>query len=266
MHVVIAGSHGLIGTALVEHLAANGHQVRRLVRREARCSREIRWDPSRAELDTDALGGVDAVVNLGGAGVGDKRWTPAYRRTVLRSRTAPTALLSRAVADLGDDAPVLVQASAVGYYGDRGAELLTEDSAPGHGFLADVAQAWERATAPAQDAGTRVVHLRTGIVMSRTGGSFGKLLPLVRLGLGGPLGPGDNYWPWITLVDQVRAITHLMSADVAGPVNLTAPEPAPHADVVRTVARALGRPAALRVPPFALRLAVGEFADDILSS
>lgn len=266
MDVVIAGSHGLIGTALVEHLAAQGHHVRRLVRGEPRCAREIGWDPARGHLDPDDLRSAEAVVNLGGAGLGDHRWTESYRRTIVRSRTGPTALLARTLADLDDGPRILLQGSAVGYYGDRGDEVLTEESEPGDGFLVDVVRAWEGATRPAEEARVRVAHLRTGIVMSRTGGSFGRLLPLLRLGVGGPLGPGTNHWAWITLIDQVRAIEHLLTAPVAGPVNLTAPEPAPQAEIIRAVARALHRPSVLRVPRAALRLVLGEFADDILSS
>jgi uncharacterized protein len=265
MRVIIAGSHGLIGTALVTHLVDQGHQVQRLVRRAAASSREISWDPGAGRLDPGALAGADAVVNLGGAGVGDRRWTSSYRRTILESRTRPTALLAETLAAMDDGPRVLLQGSAVGYYGDRGAEVLSERSPGGEGFLADV-RAWEGATRPAEDAGVRVAHLRTGIVMSRTGGSFGRLLPLLRLGVGGPLGSGRNYWPWITLVDEVRAIEHLLSTDVTGPVNLTGPVPAPQADVVRAVAQELGRPAFLKVPRLALRVAVGEFADDILAS
>lgn len=266
MQVVIAGSQGLIGTALVEHLAGCGHQVRRLVRRPPRCSREIGWDPERAELDPTALRGVDAVVNLGGVGLGDRRWSAAYRRAIVRSRTAPTGLLARTLADLDDGPRILLQGSAVGIYGDRGEEILTEESEPGEGFLVDVVRTWEAATSPARDAGVRVAHLRTGIVMSRTGGSFGRLLPLLRLGVGGPLGRGDNFWPWITLVDQVRAIEHLLHSEVSGPVNLTAPSPAPQRAIIQEVAHALRRPAIVRVPRPALRLAVGQFATDILSS
>ena len=269
MHVVIAGSRGLIGSALRDHLAQCGHRVGRLVRGEPSCSRDIGWDPAAGRLDADRLRGVDAVVNLGGAGLGDRRWTPAYRRTILRSRTGPTALLARTLAELSgaDGAPtVFLQGSAVGFYGDRGDEVLTEASEPGEGFLVDVVRDWEAATRPAEDSGIRVAHLRTGIVMSRSGGSFGRLLPLLRLGLGGPLGAGNNFWSWITLTDQVRAIEHLLTADVAGPVNLTAPAPARQVEVVRAVARELRRPALVRVPRLALRTVLGEFADDVLSS
>ncbi|MCU1431176.1 MAG: hypothetical protein JWP95_281 [Actinotalea sp.] len=269
LDVLVAGSHGLIGSALVEHLARRGHRVRRLVRGEPATSREIGWDPAAGRLDPAQLLGVDAVVNLGGAGLGDRRWTAEYRATILRSRTGPTALLARALAACADspDAPrVLLQGSAIGYYGDRGDEVLTEASEPGDGFLADVVQAWEGATAAASEAGVRVAHLRTGIVMSRRGGSFGRLLPLVKLGLGGPLGNGRNVWSWITLPDVVRAVEHLLTADVAGPVNLTAPAPARQAEVVSVVAQHLHRPSLVQVPRFALRTVLGEFADDVLSS
>ncbi|HWS56951.1 MAG TPA: TIGR01777 family oxidoreductase [Actinotalea sp.] len=266
MRIALAGSRGMLGEALVQRLAHRGHRVERLVRGPATSAREISWDPVAGRLDPAALAGTDAVVNLGGAGIGDHRWTAEYRRTILRSRTEPTALLARTLATLDDGPRVLLQASAVGYYGDRGTEPLTEASAPGEGFLVDVVRAWEGATAPAQEAGIRVAHLRTGIVMSRTGGSFGRLLPLLRLGVGGPLGDGRNIWPWITLPDTVRAIEHLLTADVRGPVNLTAPRPAPQGEIVSAVARELHRPAVLRVPRFALRLAIGPFADDVLGS
>lgn len=266
MEVAVAGSHGLIGSALVDHLVHQGHRVRQLVRRPPTTPDEIGWDPANGHLDPADLRGVDAVVNLGGAGLGDRRWTPAYRAEVLRSRTAPTSLLARTLADLDDGPRVLLQGSAIGFYGDRGDEVLTEDSTPGEGFLAEVVTAWEASTAAAADAGVRVAHLRTGIVMSRTGGSFGRLLPLLRLGVGGPLGNGRNFWSWITLADHVRAVEHLLSAPVHGPVNLTAPHPARQGEVVAAVARELHRPAVIRVPRFVLRIVLGQFADDVLSA
>lgn len=261
MDVVVAGSSGLLGSALTDHLVRRGHRVRRLVRRPARTGDEISWtDP---DLD---LGGVDAVVNLGGAGLGDRRWTAGYRRVILSSRTGPTNQLATTLAQTPDGPRVLLQGSAVGFYGDRGNEVLTESSAPGDGFLADVVQQWEAATRPAEDAGIRVVHLRTGIVMSRRGGSFGRLLPLLRLGLGGPLGDGRHVWSWITLVDHVRAIEHLLTSSVSGPVNLTAPHPTPQREIVREIGRVLHRPAVLPVPRPVLRAVLGPFADDICSS
>lgn len=266
LHVVVAGSHGLLGRALSRLLTEHGHRVTRLVRRPVVSPAEISWDPDGGRLDPADLDGVDAVVNLGGAGIGDRRWTAAYRQLLLTSRTFPTGLLARTMAATTSGPRVLLQASAVGYYGDRGAELLTERSAPGEGFLADVVQAWEGATRPAEDAGVRVVHLRTGIVVAPDGGPFGRLLPLLRLGVGGTLGSGQNIWPWITLADHARALEHLLTSEVAGAVNVTGPAPGTQRELVTAVARALHRPAVMRVPRWALRAAIGGFADDICSS
>ena len=264
MHVVLAGSHGLLGRALSARLAEGGHRVTRLVRRPVVSPAEISWDPPSGRLDAVGLAGADAVVNLGGVGVGDRRWTRSRRQQILSSRTVPTSVLARAVAEAGTG--TLLQASAVGFYGDRGDEVLTEDSPSGDGFLAGVVRAWEEATRPARDAGVRVVHLRTGIVLSPRGGALGRLLPLLRLGLGGPLGSGRNTWPWITVEDHVRAMEHLLTSAVAGPVNMTGPAPAAQGDVVRAVARELRRPALVRVPRWALRLVLGGFADEVLAS
>ena len=265
MHVVVAGSHGLLGSALLPYLAQQGHKVRRLVRRPVVSPAEISWDPDTERLDPADLVGVDAVVNLGGVGLGAHRWTAAYRHAIIESRTGPTRVLATTLGRMTDGPRVLLQASAVGYYGDRGGEPLDEGSAAGDGFLSEVVRAWEAATRAA-DNRVRVAHLRTGIVMSRKGGGFGRLLPLLRLGVGGPLGDGSNVWSWITLADHVRAVEHLLTAEVAGPVNLTAPEPALQREVIAAIARELHRPALLRVPRFAVRLAIGQFADDILSS
>lgn len=266
MDVVVAGSQGLIGRALVADLRADGHTVRRLVRREPRAADEARWDPRSGVLDPAVLEGADGVVNLAGAGVGDHRWTEAYKREILVSRTSTTGLLARTLATLPAPPPVWVQASAVGYYGDRGDEVLTEVSPPGDDFLAGVVRAWEASTLPAEDAGVRVAHLRSGIVMTPSGGALGRMLPLLRLGVGGRLGSGRQWWPWITLADEVAAIRHLLVTPVHGPVNGSGPLPATNAAVTRALAGALHRPAVVPVPRFALRLVLGEFASDVLGS
>ncbi|WP_423463756.1 TIGR01777 family oxidoreductase [Promicromonospora sp. MS192] len=276
MDVVVAGSHGLIGAALVADLVARGDGVRRLVRRGAAPSadttdtapgvRDLEWDPRTGELDPATLEGADAVVNLAGAGIGDHRWTAAYKQTLVGSRTTTTSLLARTIARL-DTPPVLVNGSAIGAYGDRGDEVLTEASGRGEDFLAGLVEAWENATAPAADAGGRVVWLRTGLVLAPSGGALGRLLPLLRLGVGGPLGSGRQWWSWITLADEVAAIRHVIGAqDVRGPVNAVAPEPTTNRSVTRALAQALHRPAVLPVPRFALRVAVGEFAGDLVAS
>ncbi|MFF2622904.1 TIGR01777 family oxidoreductase [Oerskovia jenensis] len=266
MDIVVAGSHGLIGTELLERLRERGDTVRRLVRRPPQTAHEHFWDPDEDALDPRALEGADAVVNFAGAGVGDHRWTTEYKRTILESRTRTTNLLARTLAHLDAPPPVLLQGTAVGYYGDRGAEVLTETSGPGRTFLARVVSEWEAATRPAQDAGVRVAHLRTGIVLSPDGGALSRMLPLLRLGVGGKLGSGAQYWSWITLRDHVSAVLHLLEADVHGPVNLTGPAPATNAEVTRALAAALHRPAALPVPSVALKVVLGEFASDVLGS
>ncbi|MFE4465413.1 TIGR01777 family oxidoreductase [Oerskovia sp. NPDC056781] len=266
MDIVVAGSHGLIGTELLERLRERGDTVRRLVRRPPQTAHEHFWDPDEDALDPRALEGADAVVNFAGAGVGDHRWTAEYKRTILESRTRTTGLLARTLAHLDAPPPVFLQGTAVGYYGDRGAEVLTETSGPGAGFLARVVTEWEAATRPAQDAGIRVAHLRTGIVMTPDGGALARMLPLLRWGVGGRLGSGRQYWSWITLRDHVSAVLHLLETDVHGPVNLTGPAPATNAEVTRALAAALHRPAVLAVPSVALKVALGEFASDILGS
>lgn len=268
--VAITGASGLIGGALSASLTARGDQVVHLVRREPRTAAEIRWDPAGRELDPGALDGVDAVVHLAGAGVGDHRWTPAYKQQIFASRVDSTHTVASALAELAGrgQSPVLVCGSAIGIYGpDRGDEVLTETSSPGQGFLCDVVRAWESASKPAEDAGLRVVHARTGIVLSPAGGAMARLLPLARLGLAGPLGSGRQYWSWITLQDEVRALTWAIDQPtLSGAVNLTGPQPLPQVEVTKAVASALGRPALLPAPSLALRLVLGEFSSDILGS
>jgi uncharacterized protein len=264
--VAVTGASGLIGSALVPALRSSGHEAVRLVRRTARAEDEVSWDPRAGTVDLAGLAGTDAVVHLAGAGVGDKRWTAAYKETILRSRVDGTRTIVRAMTSLDPAPRVLLSGSAVGYYGDRGEEVLLEGAARGDGFLADVVEAWEAEAAPAAAAGIRTVLLRTGLVMAPGGGAFGRLLPVIKAGVGGPIGDGRMWWPWITLVDEVRAIEFLLDADVSGPVNLGSPEPARNVEVTRSVARALGRPALLPVPGFALKVVLGEFAEDVTSS
>jgi uncharacterized protein len=264
MRIVVSGASGLIGTALVAHLRRAGHEVLPLVRRQPGAG-EIGWDPRAATIDADALEGTDAVVNLSGAGIGDHRWTDAYQRELLESRTSTTGLLARTIAGLARRPAVLLSGSAIGWYGPRGDEALDETSAPGEGFLADVCRQWEAATAPAEAAGIRVAHLRTGIVLSAKGGALKKQLPLFKLALGGKFGDGRQWQSWISLADEIGAITHLLSADVSGAVNLTAPHPVTNAEFTRELAAAVHRPAVLPIPSFGPKLLLGrELAEALL--
>jgi uncharacterized protein (TIGR01777 family) len=263
--VAISGASGLIGSALSAFLSARGDEVMHLVRRQPRAGHEIGWDPTTRTLDPGALSGVTAVVHLAGAGVGDHRWTTEYKHEILASRVDGTATIATALADLGE--PIaLVSGSAMGAYGDRGDEVLTEDSEMGQGFLADVVRAWESATRPAQDAGLRVAHARTGLVLAPKGGAMERVLPLARFGLAGPLGSGRQYWSWITLHDEVRALAHLIDQDLSGPVNLVSVQPLRQAEVMKALGTILGRPAVLPAPMLALKVIMGEFASDILGS
>lgn len=261
--VAISGASGLIGSALSAFLQARGDDVLHLVRRTPRTNQEIGWDPTARAINPADLSGLSAIVHLAGAGLGAHRWTPAYKQEILDSRVDGTATIATALADLGE--PIaLVSGSAMGAYGDRGDEPLTEDSELGQGFLADVVRAWEAATAPAQDAGLRVAHARTGLVLTPDGGAMERVLPLARFGLAGPLGSGRQYWSWITLHDEVRALAHLIDQDLRGPVNLVSVQPLRQAEVMKALGAALGRPAVLPAPAIALRAILGEFATDIL--
>ena len=262
--IAVTGSSGLMGTPLVAALHARGDEVVRLVRRSPRSADEVQWDPTSRTLDPGALDGVDGLVNLAGAGIGDKRWTPAYKHEILASRVDATHAVAEAVA--AADHPVrLVSGSAVGFYGDRGDEELTEASSPGTDFLSDVVRAWEAATQPAVDAGASVALLRTGIVMAPEGGAMKPMLRLVRFGVGGPLGSGRQFMPWITLPDQVGAILHLLDhPDITGPVNLSAGQPARQKEIAQALGRALHRPAVLPAPSVALRVVLGGFATEVL--
>jgi uncharacterized protein (TIGR01777 family) len=266
MRIAITGSHGLIGTALMPALRASGHDVVQLVRGTPRGPGQVEWDPAAGSVDLPGLARIDAAVHLAGAGVGDKRWSDDYKRTIRDSRVLGTRTLVRALTTLDPLPRVLVSGSAIGYYGERGDEVLTETSGKGEGFLADVVEDWEAEAKPAEDAGIRVVYPRTSLVLSRSGGAFSQLMLLARLGLAGPLGNGKQWWSWITLPDQVRALQYLVDSDLSGPVNLASPAAAPNIEVIRALATALHRPALVPAPAFALRLVLGEFAGEILAS
>ncbi len=269
MRVAITGSSGLIGSALAAALLAEGQQVTRLVRRAPAGPGEIRWDPQAADgrIAPGALDGVDAVVHLSGAPVAGGWWTQARKRELRSSRIQSTRALVAALAKAGRPPSVLLSGSAVGWYGDTGAREVDESAPAGTGFLADLVRDWEEAAQPARQAGLRVATLRTGVVLSRRGGLLGPLLPLFRLGLGARIGPGTQYLSWISLTDQVAAVRYLLDhADIDGPVNLTAPTPVTNAEFTAGLARALRRPALLRVPAPLIRAGLGEMAGELLGS
>lgn len=265
MKVIVTGSHGMIGTALIPALEAAGHQAIRVVR-GVPAAGEIGWDPVEGELDRRDLAGVDAAVHLAGEGLGTKRWSPAQKHQILDSRVRGTNLLSRRLAELDAKPRVLIAGSAIGYYGDRGAEQLDEQSSPGTGFLADVVQQWEAATTPAGDTGIRVVSIRSGVVLSPTGGALRRQLPLFKAGLGGRLGSGQQYLSWVSLDDEVGAILFALgNPGLTGPVNVTAPHSVTNAEFTGTLGAVLGRPSILTVPPIALSTLLGrEMAGEML--
>jgi hypothetical protein len=265
LDVLVTGSHGLIASALIPRLRADGHRVARLVRGTPEGGDDLRWDPRKGTIDAAGLEGIDAVVHLAGAGIGDKKWTDARKALILDSRTEGTGLLVRTLASLDRTPKVLLSGSAVGIYGDRGDEELTEASAPGTGFTAEVCTAWEAATTPAAEAGIRVAHLRTGIVLAAHGGVLGRMLTPFRLGLGGRMGSGRQYMSWIAIDDEVGAIVHLLTTDVRGPVNLTAPKPVTNAEFTDALGKALHRPTKLPTPMLPLKaLYGGELVESLL--
>jgi hypothetical protein len=267
--ILTSGASGLLGTAIRQTLVARQASVLQLVRRHPDKAAELQWDPASTSplADTAPLEGLQAVIHLSGANVAAHRWTPSYRRTIISSRADSTRALATVLAGLSKPPKTLLVASATGIYGDRRDEILDERAGPGKGFLADVCRQWEAAAQPAVDAGIRVVHLRFGVVIARKEGALAKLLPLFRFGLGGRLGSGQQWMSWINIADAVAAILFVLDAsELAGPVNLTAPEPVTNAGFTRALARAVHRPAILPAPAFALRLALGEMADETLLS
>ena len=260
--IAVTGTTGLIGSALVGHLKAEGHTVQRLVRRPALTPEEVTWDPKKGTVDLAALEGVDAIIHLAGAGVGDKRWSKKYRAEILNSRLLGTTTIATAVNTLKPS--LFICASAMGYYGETGNRAVIESDRPGNDFLATVCKEWEGAADLVRDV--RTVKLRTGLVLDPADGALGKMLPLFSFGLGGKLGSGKQWWSWITLHDVIRAITFAIENDISGPINLTSPNPATNQEFTAALARALRRPALLPVPGFALKIALGGFSAEILGS
>lgn len=261
---MISGSSGLIGSALVAALERRGDRVSRLVR-PSTAGEGIAWDPVAGSIDSEALEGVDAVVNLSGRGIGEKRWTRKEKRRLTESRLLPTRLLSETIAGLSQKPSVFLSASAIGIYGDRGDRELDETAAAGTGFLPNLTQEWEAATLPASASGVRVAHLRSGIVLTTSGGALGRMLAPFgpswlspfRWGLGGKVGKGRQVWSWISLEDQVQAIIHLLTSEIEGPVNLTSPAPVTNKDFTKALGSALRRPTVLPVPRFVLKIILG---------
>lgn len=266
MKILISGSHGLVGSALIKLLTTNGHEVVRLVRNErAFGAPEVSWDPEKGTIDKEHLEGLDAVVHLAGENISEGRWTGEKKRAIRESRVKGTTLLSETLATLKKPPAVLLSASAIGYYGDRGDELLTETSSPGNDFLAQVCQAWENATKPASEKGIRTVLARFGIILDANGGALAKMLTPFQMGIGGRIGSGKQWMSWIALDDVVGAIQFMLRDNfVNGPVNFVAPHPVTNAEFTKTLGSVLSRPTFLPVPAFGARLAFGEMADALL--
>jgi hypothetical protein len=255
----------LLGPALVSSFRADGHDVLRLVRRPPSAPDEARWDPEGGRVDGDALDGAELVIHLAGATPGDRLWTAAHARAVMDSRVRGTTTIARAAAAAG--VPTLLSSSGPGYYGNPGDLVLDESAPPGSGFMAEVARRWEESTGPAREAGVRVVPMRTGVVVSAKGGAYGRrLLPIFRLGIGGRIGSGRQWFSWVALPDYVRAVRHLADrADIDGPVNVTAPNPVTNAEMTAAMGRVLHRPTVMRAPAFGVRLVFGDFGKDLLA-
>ncbi|MFJ1746664.1 TIGR01777 family oxidoreductase [Streptomyces sp. NPDC088116] len=267
MKIAVTGSTGLIGSALVHSLRTDGHEVVRVVRRTSRSADEVEWDPVRQYVDARGLHGCEAVVHLAGAGIADQRWTEAYKREIRESRILGTAAIAEAVASLHTPPRVLVCGSAIGFYGDTGDRAVDESAPPGDGFLPSLCVDWEESASAAEEEGVRTVFARTGLVVSRQGGAWGRLFPLFRAGLGGRLGTGRQYWSFIALHDEVAALRHLIDTEsVEGPVNLTAPTPVTNREVTAAMGRVLHRPTPFPVPAAALRTVLGGLSQDVLGS
>jgi uncharacterized protein (TIGR01777 family) len=258
MRIAVTGSSGLVGSALVPLLLSAGHEIVRL-------NRPAQWDPEQGTADVSAFNGVDAVVHLAGESIAAGRWTAARKKRILESRVRGTKLIAETISRLERGPQVLVSASAIGYYGDRGNEVLLETSSPGTGFLSDVCRQWEAATDAATRNGIRVVHLRTGLVLSSKGGALGKMILPFKLGLGGKMGSGDQYWSWISIDDFCAAILHcIQAAGLHGPVNMVSPTPATNLEFTKSLGRVLRRPTVFPMPAFVARIALGEMADSLL--
>lgn len=264
--VAITGSSGLIGTALTQYLTSRGDEVVRLVRRSPGAPDEVQWDPANGELEVGDLAGVTAVVNLAGAGIADHRWTDSYKQTIIDSRVSSTSTVARALTEM--PGPVrFVSASGMSYYGECGDEVVDENGAPGDSFLGHVTALWEGAAAPAEAAGHPTCFLRTSLVLDPDGGSMKPVMRLAKLGLGGPLGSGKQWWSWISLPDQVRAIAHLIDhPEITGPVNMATPDPSRQGVFMKALGEELHRPAILPAPSIALKVVLGQFASEILTS
>jgi len=260
--IAVTGASGLIGSALVAQLKSDGHQVQKIVRRPARTSDEVSWNPIKGEIDLQALEGVDAIFHLAGAGVCDKRWTAAYRSEILNSRLLGTTTIATACEQLQPD--VFISASAIGYYGETGDRAVTETDRGGSDFLSIVCREWESVADLAPSI--RTIKLRTGLVLDPTGGALGRMIPLFKFGLGGKLGSGKQWWSWITLHDQIRAMVFLMNSKIEGAVNLTSPNPVTNQEFTAALAMALKRPAIFPAPAFALRAVLGGFSTEVLGS
>ena len=266
MHIAITGSRGLVGSELVPFLTTGGHRVTHVTRTQSD-PQDVVWDPQQGQLDPTALEGIDAAVHLAGENIAGRRWNTQQKQRILDSRVNGTRLLCEKLAALQTPPQVLISASAIGLYGDRGSEIMSETSESGEGFLPDVAEQWEAATQPAKDAGIRVVHLRFGVILSPRGGALAKMLTPFRLGGGGVVGNGKQYWSWISLDDAVSAILHaLMTDSLKGPVNVVAPQPVTNLEFTKTLGRVLARPTIVPMPGFLARLVLGEMANDLLLS